>query len=787
MSGYLASVICFSTEKKARLLHRSGPALKHRPLASAWFVFLVGSASAVHAEEPWRPFPPSFSSSDFGGVGLLQTPTARFAPDGQASFNVNHVQPYDRYAITVQGTSWLEATLRLVTVRNRLYSPFPEFSGAQSYKDRGFDVKLRILDEGHIRPAVAFGLRDFIGTGVFSSEYFVLNKSAGPVDISLGLGFGNMASRGQFPNPFRLISGRFADRSGAAVGGSTNLNYFRGREAALFGGIKYDTPIHGVVVKAEYDSNDYKSEALGNRFRVRLPINIGVDYAPRSWARLGVGLERGHKIGLNLTLTTNFNRPFRIPKFDPPATPIEEVAHARPSGTTENAAFAAGAPLGAAANTDLAASPERAPPKIEPLVVLTSPLQPTIPLEPTAEEKKALTDALGNQGAGLYSANFAANEATLYVAQARFRTMPTGLGRIARAAFAALPERYKAINVVFVENGIETISVRVYRDSLIAALTPGRGSVEELLSRTDFAPPPLALDDANYIAPLGKAPPRFYYSIRPTLKTTIGRPEQFILYAAGVRFNGFAQIARGFNAAGSIGVNVSDNFDKLRIPSDSVLPRVRSDIKEYLRQGKTSLVQLNANYSFNIAPSFYGHVYGGLLEEMYGGVGAEILYRPALSNWALGADLTYVKQREFKQRFGFRDYETLTGFMTVARYIPRANVDVRVRLGRYLAKDYGGTFEISRTFDTGMTVGAFVTKTNVSAADFGEGRFDKGIYLSIPLDAIYIRHVRGNVGLTYRPLIRDGGQQVSIPQQLLYTTDDTIRAKFVRDWPGIDD
>lgn len=733
------------------------------------------------AEELWQPFPPSFTSTDFGGVGLWQTPTARFAPDGQVSFNANHVRPYDRYALTVQGTPWLEATLRLVTIRNRLYSPFPEFSGTQSYKDRGFDIKLKILDEGRIRPAMAFGLRDFVGTGLFSSEYFVFNKSAGPVDVSLGVGFGNIASRGLFPNPFRLISSRF-DFRGNNVGGSTNGNYFKGRTAALFGGIKYDTPIRGLVLKAEYDSNDYKDEALSNRFRVSAPINVGADYALRSWARLGVSLERGNTLGVNLTLTTNFNRPFRIPKFDPPAPSLEEVAHVVPPETAST-----GPSVGATPPTIVDNSLGSPSAGLKPFVVLGGEQTQFTAADISDVDKTKLANALANQGAGLYSADFAASEVTLYVAQARFRNMPTGLGRIARAAFAVLPDRYQAISVVFVENGLETIAARVYRSSLVTALTPGRGSPEELQARIDFSEPPLALEDANYIATLGKAPPRFFYSIRPTLKTTIGRPEQFLLYAAGVRFNGFLQVRRGLSVVGGVGVNVSDNFDKLQIPSDSVLPRVRSDIKEYLRQGRTSLAQLNANYSFNIAPSLYGHVYGGMLEEMYGGVGAEILYRPALSNWALGADLTYVKQRKFNQRLGFRDYSTLTGFVTGARHFPGANVDVRVRLGRYLAKDYGGTFEISRAFDSGVVVGAFATKTNVSAADFGEGRFDKGIFLSIPLDAIYVRNVRGNVGLTYRPLIRDGGQQVSLPQQLLYTTDDTTRAKFRRDWAGIDD
>ena len=59
--------------------------------------------------------------------------------------------------------------------------------------------------------------------------------------------------------------------------------------------------------------------------------------------------------------------------------------------------------------------------------------------------------------------------------------------------------------------------------------------------------------------------------------------------------------------------------------------------------------------------------------------------------------------------------------------------------GRYLAKDIGVTLDVSRVFKNGVTVGAFATKTNVSAAEFGEGSFDKGVYLSIPFDVMFTR------------------------------------------------
>ena len=88
-------------------------------------VLLCGAASAIGlgvpaSGAPFDPYPVPALTDDFGGVGLMQTPTARFAPDGQFTVGYNTVVPYDRYIVTLQATSWLEATLRYTSVRNRL-------------------------------------------------------------------------------------------------------------------------------------------------------------------------------------------------------------------------------------------------------------------------------------------------------------------------------------------------------------------------------------------------------------------------------------------------------------------------------------------------------------------------------------------------------------------------------------------------------------------------------------------------------------------------------------------
>ena len=64
----------------------------------------------------------------------------------------------------------------------------------------------------HISPPYPLGLRDFIGTGWYSSEYIVSTKSLGNLELTAGLGFGRLAGRNSFSNPLGALSSRFDQR-----------------------------------------------------------------------------------------------------------------------------------------------------------------------------------------------------------------------------------------------------------------------------------------------------------------------------------------------------------------------------------------------------------------------------------------------------------------------------------------------------------------------------------------------------------------------------------------------
>ena len=105
------------------------------------FAILFFAYPAASSQEfyNWNTFP-----SDFGGVGLMQTPTARFAQDGTLIWGASNASPYNRLYVGMTILPWVEGVIRYTEIENRLYSNSPAFSGNQSAKDKSADIKFGI-------------------------------------------------------------------------------------------------------------------------------------------------------------------------------------------------------------------------------------------------------------------------------------------------------------------------------------------------------------------------------------------------------------------------------------------------------------------------------------------------------------------------------------------------------------------------------------------------------------------------------------------------------------------
>ena len=97
-------------------------------------------------------------------------------------------------------------------------------------------------------------------------------------------------------------------------------------------------------------------------------------------------------------------------------------------------------------------------------------------------------------------------------------------------------------------------------------------------------------------------------------------------------------------------------------------------------------------------------------------------------------------------------------------------------VGQYLAGDQGTTFEVGKTFDNGTRVAAFATLTDVSAEEFGEGSFDKGVSVTMPIDLFTRKPSNKRRSAFYRPISGDGGAKLARPERLWE------KIRYNKDW-----
>ena len=213
----------------------------------------------------------------------------------------------------------------------------------------------------------------------------------------------------------------------------------------------------------------------------------------------------------------------------------------------------------------------------------------------------------------------------------------------------------------------------------------------------------------------------------------------------------------------------------------NALPPVRTDAERYVDEGNPGITNLTLAYYGRPGPELFSRVTAGYLESMFGGVSAELLWAPVARNYAVGAEVNYARQREFDQLFGFRDYDVVTGHVSLY-YDFQNGFHGQVDLGRYLAGDWGGTLALDREFENGWRVGAYATLTDVPFDDFGEGSFDKGIRITIPFDWFLGTPTRRQVSNTLASLTRDGGARLNVEGRLYETVRDGGRADLEDGW-----
>lgn len=794
----------------------------------------MGRAAA--AQESFRQV-----KDNYGGVGIIDMPSARMAPDGELSFGASFQQNTQHYNLGLQILPWLEGSFR--------YSGLQHYDAAYpTYYDRSFAFKARLWNEGAFLPALAIGVNDLVGTGVYGGEYIVASKAAGPVDASIGIGWGRLGTAGSFANPLGRISSSFNQRVSKATGvGQFQFSeYFHG-PAAIFGGLVWHTPIDRLDLMAEYSSDAYRGETASGGSRPHSQINYGASYQVTDGIQIGLSWIYGRSINGSISFQLDPTGPAYRQKITPaPVPPVirtaEEQKQAlntvvrrrngnvprgadaqknefvdalwRQPGVTDVSVrgrelvvtVASGDPRqrcamvtaiarayapdmgGVTTRTDggpatrcaAGAAPAALVQQVRQAAMtglpdagranaalVTIDAAAAIPSDIPQASQRIRAEA-SRQNIKIESLTLTGGQATVYYANTSYFAEADGLNRLTRILMANAPSDIEQFRLVSIRTGQPQAEFLVFRAQQERAITQDGKLDLAAVTDTLKAPP---LQNPSLRASQRGVFPRFSWDITPQLRQEIFDPSEPFGIQLVAAASALLELKPGLSLNGEVEASLFDTFNKNRV-SDSVLPHVRTDFLEYLKHGRNGIGNLDADYRFRLAPNIFAVAKVGYLESMFAGAGGEVLWRPEGQRWALGVDAYEVWQRNFDRLFGLQPYHVLTGHVSLYYASPWHQLNFALRAGQYLAGDRGLTFEVTRRFSSGVEIGVFVTKTNVSARDFGEGSFDKGIIFRMPLGWALPIDTQSEFRLDLRPVQRDGGQRM-LGDTTLY--DETLR------------
>jgi hypothetical protein len=635
------------------------------------------------------------NSSDFGTTGLVDIPTARMSSDGTLLTTAAIQSRTNSYAITYQATPWLEGTFRYTGLTDTSYT-----------YDRNYETKFRLLREDEYLPQVAVGIRDLVGTGLWGSEYVVASKKISNFDITLGIGWGRLAGKGDFRNPLTFVSDSFEERVlNVGLGGELASGaFFSGEESGVFGGISYQLESLPVSLMLEYNPDQYFFEVARGGREPDSPISAAVkwDAAPG----LSLTLSRQHNQEWGMQLTAALDTKSLPPK---PArrlymSSIDLESSDLPKGISQNSWY----------DTFL----------------FDAERSGLLLLEATVDESL--------------------HTATIVMGNIAYPVWIDAVDYMVNLADLHLPTTVNMINIVVEEEGHRINTIRMRRPSL--NFGKNRQLVEREIRIEPFNATSFVQHRTDFVQK------KILLDINLSNRVQLFDPDDPARYQLYAKIGLSMMLPGNWVLGGAIDRDITNNFDESTRQSDSVLTRVRSDVVRYLNEGESGLDSLYVQKRGNLFKDTYFRVFGGVLESMYSGVGGEVVYQPLQSRLAFGLSANWLKQRDYDKTLKHLEYQTATAFASAYWASPFYNFDVAVHAGKYLARDVGATLEVRRTFDNGWMVGLWATKTNVSAEDFGEGSFDKGLFFKIPFNGFLGTSSRSNYTTRVRPIQRDGGQ-----------------------------
>lgn len=705
-----------------------------------------------------------------GQSGYINMPSAVVETDGTFSVGYSYDSPYGQTWVTSTILPFLQVTGRYVSITG-----IPAFPGADSeygkgygrYKDKVVDGKLRLWFEGEWMPSVAIGATDLFGTELFKGQYLVATKTFG------------------------------ATRNIEA-----SLGYARRRPDGLFAGARW-TPaaLPRWSMVAEYDATnyakDYSASATGASARNK-GASLGVEYR---WGWLAIQAARSRdQFSVNAFVSIPFGEREFIPKIFEPAYFVDDK-NPPPRPTKEEWRNDPG--YGADLVNALV--------KQDYKNIRVQQEGNTLALTLTNSRISNLGRAVGRAArtavaftpAGTTTIRITYTKLDQPVATYEFFDLPKlndyFAGKIDRKAFLdVVLLRYPEKSDVIRDN--KQAWLNEFLDRPVQVKSDTVSSLPALVPTTDTAvtssaalantngeiPLPAVVKAANAVRNDGKLAVGVgvdgdmvqiksldregnRFKIAPKVGFFFNDPSGAFRYSISAVANYDQRLGDGLYVNGAASLQLLETVSGVKQASNSRLPHVRSDVAEYLKGDRLTLSRILLNKYDNPSERIYTRLSGGLYEDMFRGVGGQVLYLPEDKRWAADLAVDALQQRGYDGILSTRDYKTVTAIGSLHYRLPH-DMTVTARAGRFLAKDSGVRVEFKRRFQSGIEVGAWYTHTNgndiTTPGTPSKPYQDRGVFLSLPLNSMLPMDTQANAGFAISPWTRDVGQMVASPGDL---------------------
>ena len=654
-----------------------------------------------------------------GQSGYVSMPSAWVEPDGTFSTGYSYDSPYGSTWVSATFLPFLQLTGRYVSITGT--PAFASSEGSTSnttygrYKDKVVDAKLNVWKESGWMPAISVGATDVLGTELFKGQYIVASKIFGP-----------------------------------ARNFEASIGYGRKRPNGLFAGARWvPTSLPHWALVAEYDANNYKNDyqaaSTGAASREKGPA-VGLEYR---WGWLGaqVARHRDH-FSANVFASIPFGEREFIPKLYEPV-PFD---------------------------------PKKAPPRAT-----------AAEWQQDGSRGAALAEALVKQDFKNVRVELDSNVLKLTLTNNRISNMGRAVGRAARTALAFAPEGTRAIHVTYtkLEQPIATYEFQdlqrltdyltglVDRDAFLQTVavryaTPADRIDDQqgLLAAVREEGNGLAVQvgqDGNIVQVVSEDREANRFKTIPKVSFFFNDPSGALRYEVAAATNYDRRLGQGTYLNSALKLDLFENVSGVTQKSNSLLPHVRTDVAEYKRGSRLKLNRLLLNQYLTLDERLYARASAGFYEEMYRGVGGQVLYLPKDSRWAADVSVDAVQQRGYRGWFDKLDYKTVTALGALHYKLPY-DITATARAGRFLARDNGVRLEFKRRFQSGVEIGAWYTKTtgkDITNPGTPTNPYnDKGVFLSVPLNIMLPLDSQATAGIGLSPWTRDVGQMVASPGDL---------------------